>query len=191
MNRRTGIKGILALGLVGVSSFSIFKYVSLKKTPDIKQLLAQRGLIAELSETIIPRTDTPGAKDAKVEDYIIKIIQDCTDVKNQNIFINGLADVQDYSRDKFGKLFQNCSIGQKTQVLQHFEKKAHSFNALVDKVEGKLLGQPFFTQLKKMTIVGYCTSEPGATQGLAYDYIPHNYDACIPLQPHQRSWATQ
>jgi hypothetical protein len=191
MNRRTGIKGILALGIVGASSFSIFKYLNLKKTPDIKQLIARKSLIAELAETIIPRTDTPGAKDAKVEDYIIKIITDCTDVKNQNIFINGLADVEDYSRDKFDKSFQKCSIGEKTQVLQHFEKKSHSFNGLVGKVEGKFLGEPFFTQLKKLTVTGYCTSEPGATQGLAYDYIPHNYDACIPLKPHQKSWATQ
>lgn len=191
MNRRTTIKSLLAFGFLGASGFSIFKWVDINKTPDTKLLLSKKALIADLAETIIPATDTPGAKDAKVEDYIIKMMLKCTEIKNQNLFIDGLADVDHYSNKHFNEPFENCKPADKVAILKHFEAKSHSFNSLVAKVEGRYLGDPFFTQLKNLTVTGYCTSQTGATKGLVYDYIPGMYDGSMPLAPHQRSWATK
>ncbi|TSJ40750.1 gluconate 2-dehydrogenase subunit 3 family protein [Mucilaginibacter corticis] len=191
MNRRTTIKSLLAFGFLGASGFSIFKWADINKAPDTKFLLSKKGLIADLAETIIPVTDTPGAKDAKVEDYIITMMQKCTDIKNQNLFIDGLADVDSYSNKHYDKSFQACKPTEKTEILKHFEKKAHSFNSLIAKVEGRYLGDPFFTQLKNLTVTGYCTSQVGATKGLVYDYIPGMYNGSMPLAPHQKSWATK
>ncbi|MGY0037942.1 gluconate 2-dehydrogenase subunit 3 family protein [Pedobacter sp. NJ-S-72] len=55
----------------------------------------------------------------------------------------------------------------------------------------KFLGIPFFIILKQLTVEGYCTSQTGATKGLAYDYIPRTFASCIPLTKNQRSWATK
>jgi hypothetical protein len=61
---------------------------------------------------------------------------------------------------------------------------------MLNKINKKLFGESFFFKLKELTIEGYCLSQPGATIGLAYDYIPGKYEGCTPLKPNQKSWAT-
>jgi len=191
MNRRTTIKSILGLGFVAVSGFSIFKWTKINRTADLSLLLNNKNLIAELAETVIPRTETPGAKDAKVEEFIIDFIRDCANNKNQNLFIEGLKDVQELAGTMYGKNYEYCIESEKWQLLTHFESEAENGNDLIRKIRNKFLGQPFFSQLKELTVIGYCTSEAGATKGLAYDYIPADFISCTKLLPGQRSWATK
>lgn len=191
MNRRNAIKGVVAFSFIGIISGSLYEWFTLNSKIDINLLQKKKQLIADLAEVIIPRTNTPGAKDVKVEEFILKTIINCTEVRGQNIFVNGLSDVEDYSKKQFGKSFHNCNLTEQTRILSHFEAKSHGFNSTISKIEGKFIGKPFFTQLKELTVVGYFTSQPGATDALAYDYIPGRYDGCIKLTPNQKSWATK
>jgi hypothetical protein len=191
MNRRKTIKSILGIGFLSVSAFSIFKWEWLSRTPDIQFLVSQKKLIAELAEMIIPTTDTPGAKDAQVEDYIITMILDCSPKKKQNIFIDGLVKLKSYCLETYKKSFEDCDLEEKTKILRYFQGESLRRSALVTKIERKLIGQPFFSQLKELTIIGYCTSNVGATGGLAYDFIPGTYISCTQLTPDQKSWATK
>jgi hypothetical protein len=59
------------------------------------------------------------------------------------------------------------------------------------KVQRKITGRSFMDILRELVVVGYCTSEAGATQGLAFDFIPGSYTGCISLRPGQKSWATK
>lgn len=191
MNRRTTLKGILAIGVLGVSSFSTFKWFNYHRYVDPKSIISYKTLIAELAETIIPLTDTPGAKATKAEDYIINVILNCTDLVDQNIFLNGLKSLEEYAVNKFDKSYLNCALNEQYQILEHFEAKSNYSYQIINKINKKVFGEPFFTKLKRLTVEGYCNSEIGATQGLAYDYIPGNYESCIPLQSNQKSWATK
>ncbi|WEK21210.1 MAG: gluconate 2-dehydrogenase subunit 3 family protein [Candidatus Pedobacter colombiensis] len=191
MNRRTTIKSILAVGILGTSTFSIFKWSSFRKRTDLFFLTTQRRLIEELSEMIIPRTEAPGAKDANVADFILQTVLYCLDIHEQNNFISGLQDLEDYSIENYKSSFLDCSIMNKNKILKHFENRDVYSYHILNKVRNRLFGRSFFAQLKEFVIVGYCTSEIGATKGLAYDYIPGNYEACISIQPHQKSWATK
>jgi len=191
MNRRTSIKRLLLFGAVGVSSFSVYEWFNFNKSININTFYTYKYLIAELAETIIPRTSTPGAKDAKVEEYIIKILGYCTEPRTQHKFLTGLTDLENYSSNKYGHSFVKCGKGEKASILNHFEEKSKYPVNVLNKINNKFIGKPFFVKLKELTVEGYCMSEPGATQGLAYDFIPSTYQSCIPLQPNQRSWATK
>lgn len=191
MNRRTSVKGILGISFLSVSSFSIYKWINLNRQINLSSLISYRSLISELADTIIPKTDTPGAKEAGVENYIINVLLDCANKREQNKFLNGLLDVEEYSDNIFGKSFIKCSSEEKIAILTHFEKKDKFSISILNKINNKFLGKPFFSQLKSLTIEGYCTSEIGATQALAYDFIPGAYKACISLNIHQKSWATK
>ena len=90
MNRRNAIKGVVAFSFVGASVFSIKKWFDVYKPVQISQFIDHKTLIAELAETIIPRTSSPGAKDAKVEEYIITMLINCTENRVQHTFIDGL-----------------------------------------------------------------------------------------------------
>ena len=78
MNRKTAIKNILGFVILGGVSGGIYEFFKHGNPIPLKLLHKKKFLIAELAEVIIPRTDTPGAKDAKVEDYIIKMITENT-----------------------------------------------------------------------------------------------------------------
>lgn len=191
MNRRNAVKNVLALGALSVAGFSGYKYYSRFKEANIKEIYSYKNLIAELAETIIPQTDTPGAKQANVQDFIINIIINCSSVPEQNTFLDGLDDVQEYCKSNYRKEFTHCSSMQKINVMRYFEEKSLYKIGILNKINQKLLGQPFFVRLKALTVIGYCNSFYGATEGLAYDYIPGAYQACEAIQPNQKSWATK
>jgi hypothetical protein len=190
MNRRTVIKGFLAASFFGSSFYSGCKWISNARDP-IDSIYLYKDLIAEIAETIIPATETPGAKDAKVEDFIINNFINNENTKSMSKFLKGLKDLQEYSQSKYNDSFQNCTLSDKIKILEYYEKKDLSIFKTLQKIESRLFGNSFIHEFKNLVVIGFCTSKVGATQALAYDYIPVNYQACIPLLKGQKSWATR
>lgn len=174
-----------------VAAYSGYRWYGVSRSPHLEFLKDQRELIAELADTIIPPTDSPGAKEAGVHDYIILMVEDCTDTKSQNKFITGLQDLIEYTHSQYNQSFGQCNHEKRVAILKHFEEKGKNFGGIAGKISDRFLGKSFFTTLKEYTAEGYCTSEIGATKGLAYLYIPGKYIGCIPLQPGQKAWATK
>ena len=115
MNRKKAIQSLLALAAVGVSSVSIYEWTNSGHVVAINELPQKKQLIAELAETIIPRTDTPGAKDAHVEEFIIKMIKE-SDQKSQHNFLAGLGSLEKYTADKYDHSFIACTPQQKFAI---------------------------------------------------------------------------
>ncbi|PYF76872.1 gluconate 2-dehydrogenase subunit 3 family protein [Pedobacter nutrimenti] len=188
MNRRQAILGgVTVFGL----GFSIFKWGRPGKRIDLSDLEHQKKLIEELAECIIPETDTPGAKTAGLQDFVVKAVYNCENLRNQRNFIDGLQDLEDYAINHFKKSFIHCSPKDKKEILSYFDQQSRSFNLFFKKAKRKILGDPFFYLLKKYIVIGYCTSIKGANQGLAYDYIPSTYESCTNILKDQKSWATK
>jgi len=190
MNRRKAIFRITLAGIGLAGAGAAYEWWTLVRSPDMPWLRNNKELIAALSESIIPATDSPGAREAGVADFIIKMITSCTPVKEQNTFISGLKAMQDRCRSKYGKPFQHCAPADQEAALLYFEQKGQPFKGAAGKLEARLTGRSFFRILKDYTVEGYCTSSAGATKGLAYLYIPGSFHGCIPLQPAQKGWAT-
>ncbi len=190
MNRRKAIGRLLMIGGAGLMAGGGFTWFRYYRKPDLASLDALRPMIDELAETIIPETDTPGAKSAGAGEMIIRLIRECAPRNAQNRFLTGLADVEDYARSRFGQPYLSCNDQQKDAITAHFEVRDRSGKGLRDKAMNKLIGPAFFQTLKKYTVISYCTSMQGATKGLQYDYLPGIYRGIIPLSAGQKCWAT-
>jgi len=190
MNRRTAIITGLLAGGIGTSLYSILNWWKFYP-PDLLILTTEKDLIAELAEVIIPRTDTPGAKDSGVQYFIIKAVRDCLEPKDQRNFINGIADLKKYTQKNYAKEFIKCNTREKEEIVAYFASSTDSMNSFMKRVRKKIIGDTFFSILKQYTVVGYCTSLPGATIGMNYESVPSRYESCIPLQKLQKSWATK
>jgi len=190
MNRRKAIAGILGLAGVGVVSFAGIRllYGNTKSTRE--QLQNYKSLISELVDVIIPPTDTPGAKEAKVYDFIIDFMESCSSNKEYNNFINGLNDIQEICLSDYNTNFEGCTLLQKTEVIEDLDNDVYS-NGLLAKIDSKIRGRSFINILKSLTIEGYCTSEIGATQLLSYVPVPVKYEAITSIAPNQKAWATR
>src|SRR5579864_6678533 len=83
----------------------------------------QNSTVIAISEMIIPTTDTPGAKGARVNEFIDLILTDwCTGDEHQR-FLQGLADTDARSRKMFGQEFLNCTAQQQTQLLTALDEE--------------------------------------------------------------------
>ncbi|MFY8021085.1 MAG: gluconate 2-dehydrogenase subunit 3 family protein [Bacteroidia bacterium] len=191
MKRRTAIKSILLGGTAIAGGFGGWKAYQIFKTPDISSLKNNLPLLNALAQTIIPRTDSPGAGDANAAKYIADILAKCYDKKTQNRFLDGLDQIQNKAVSRFDLNFENCSEEQRIELLKEAEKEGKTLPGSVGKLQKKLLGDSFFTTLKELTCEAYCTSMEGMNQGLAYDYVPGKFQGCITLTPGQKSWATK
>ena len=141
--------------------------------PSVAASEAQQTLLAEIADVIIPTTDTPGAKEAGAEQFIIRVIRDCHPLEEQEAFYAGLAKIDEASQKAHNKNFVDLTEEQKIAIVDDATKS----------------NKAFFNQMKQLTLTGYFTSEIGATQALAYLPIPGKFEGDIPLDPNQKTWA--
>ena len=179
----------MVLVVAGLVVFMSIRWLLRIRNANLGSLTEKKQLIAELTETIIPRTDTPGAKDANVADFVVAMVTYGLTKTEQWTFLLGLEDVDNYALRHFGQVFLTCSAEQRIDVLRYFERSLWVGPRLVLKIRNKLLGRSFFELLRWLTAIGYCSSEAGATKALRYDFMPMVYNGCVPLENGQRAWA--
>jgi len=152
----------------------------------------QRRMIAQLTELIIPTTDTPGAKDAGVPAFIDQIFSVWCTPKERRIFVEGLGALEAFCQKAHGRAFNACSAIEQSAALMDCEKRAAVYrspsggNIFNDLDEDA----PFFYKLKQLTVLGYYTSEVGATQELRYEPVPNRYDGNINFSEVGRQWSS-
>ncbi len=176
MNRRAAVQRIsLLMGGVALSG-PVVSGILGEKTHFGDSVYAtpqQEKLLAELADVIIPTTDTPGAKAAGAEQFIIRVMRDCHPMDEQKAFYASLDQFDKDSKAAYGKNFVALGNDQKVAMVKKLIE--------TDK--------DFFKRMKNYTAVGYFTSEIGATQALEYLETPGRLEACIPLKPGQKAWA--
>ena len=118
----------------------------------------QNDLVTELAELIIPQTDTPGAKAAKVNRFIDSVLHEAP-AEERERFLKGLGWVDTRSRALFKKDFLAVTPAERTKLLARISDETKP--APEDRS-----GADFFRALKSMTIDGYYTSQIGLQQEL-------------------------
>lgn len=192
MKRRTAISRIVLIGGGTVTAWSGYKWYDWNKKPDISFVKQNEELITALAATIIPATqDSPGAREAGIGPFIVKMLEDCTDIKSKNKFIDGLKELKAYSLSKYNKSYEHCSEEEQYNMLKQVEQRDKPWPGLMGKVQNRFLGRSFFFTLKHYTVEGYATSWLGATKAFVYVPVPGSYRGCVPLQPGQKSWASK
>tara|TARA_B100000767_G_C19674443_1_gene496714 strand:+ start:334 stop:909 length:576 start_codon:yes stop_codon:yes gene_type:complete len=191
MNRRKAIASILGvLGGSLVPVIGVKYFIDTSSSNTNEALRAHIALIAELVDVIIPPTESPGAKDSLVHDYVVDYMENCASKKEYNNFINGIIDLQEESNIQFKRSFENCSETQKIELIEAIAE-SNQYTGLLLKINNKLRGRSFFNILKTLTIEGYCTSSNGATMHLEYMPVPGKYNPITNLGAHQKAWATK
>ena len=115
--------------------------------------------VVEMSERIIPSDESsPGAKAARVNEYIDLIVSESPELVRQT-WREGLAAVNRMSRDKFGKGFADATADQQVELLKDISKNEKNPSTVEER---------FFRTIKYATVDGYYTSEIGIHKELHY-----------------------
>ncbi len=132
----------------------------------------QEKMLAELAETILPKTDSPGAKDLAAHLFALKMVDDCFPKTNQEKFEQGLRDFEKFAKDKSSKSFADCNAEQKNAIVADLDGRKND--------NGNL--SFFYQSLKRLTIQAYSTSQFYLTDIRGYKMIPGKFQGCVPLK---------
>ncbi len=195
MNRREALRRTAMLmggALSAPAIIGVMNGCTAKPTIDWKPefLTNDQGvIISRLSDIIIPATDTPGANDVGVPAFIDKMLKDVYSKQEQEAFIIGLKEFEDRAKKDTGDSFAELSEEDQTSFVKTVHKEA-----LEKPVPGggSSVPKPFILMVKELTLLGFFTSEAGATQVLQYVAVPGAYKGCVPVSEagNGRTWAT-
>lgn len=145
--------------------------------------------VVAMIDQIIPATDTPGAKGARVNEFIDVILTEWATPEERKNFLDGLAGIDKQSQTLYGKDFSDASPEQQLtqlraiddEVMTNRPVRPHHGNT-VPKPDQQLVGN-FWEVFKRITIHGYYTSEIGFKEELKLEIIPGAQHGCNPVPP--------
>lgn len=187
MNRREALSSVaLLLGGTIIGAEAFLSGCKTKTDAGLSFSADNVGFLNEVADTILPTTSTPGAKAAKVGDFMTVIVRDCYDEKDQKIFMEGMTKLEDASKKKNSKSFMESTPEQRHDLLVALDAEAKEYQ------KNKKEGEPshYFSMIKQLTLWGYFSSEIGAKQALRYVEVPGRYEGCIPYKKGDKAWAT-
>jgi hypothetical protein len=172
----------------------------------------------EIADTILPTTSTPGAKAAKTGAFMALMVTDTYHEDDDKTFREGMRKLDELSKQKNGGAsFMKATPAQRLALLQELDKEQHDYsekqrverlkksdafinstsqqNAPEAKINPatQIASEPpskYFRMMKELALLGYFTSEVGATQALRYVESPGRYDPCVPYKAGDRDWAS-
>ena len=196
MHRREVLRLIATGGLLQLAPANLFAVLReahelIQSQGALRTLNAhQNATVKAMAEMIIPRTDTPGASDVGIAEFIDLILTEWYDDAERTRFLSGLAEIDSRCRTLFGKDFVDGSSAQQSDVLVALGEKMEEEGEPRIQTRRAVMPANFYAMFRELTLTAYYTSEAGATQELHFEMIPDRYQGCpthpIKTEPEQQ-----
>lgn len=170
INRRSALTSI-ATGLGAVIALPSWANGWNKKSLHNYAFLGDHDeeVLSAITDTIIPKTSTPGANELGVPQLIQKIVKDCYDPKSQEALALGLVTTDAVALSEYGNSFINLNKDQRLDVLKKMSVSEYPTQ------------KNFLNMIKRMTIDGYTGSEYFMTNVSKFEFAPNRYYGCVPV----------
>jgi hypothetical protein len=191
MDRRTVIKNLaLVIGgavllpscIKGSGNYIPLKHINI--TAD------QEKLIADICETIIPKTNIPGAKDLNLHVFVLKMLDDCYNKKDQQAIMKGMDEFNAMVQKRHNQSFSDLAVNDREAVLTGIEESQKK--AAGAKPQGRRFRpqknmqvpplDAFYWAMKQQTIFAYTTSQFFMTKQIVYELVPGRYNPHYPVK---------
>jgi len=147
----------------------------------------EMATVSAMAEQIIPRTDTPGALDVGVPAFIDRMLAGYYTDKERGIVRAGLASANADAAKLRGKPFAQLTVDEQVALMRQYDKAQFDQTRANANVQGA--APHHFRLIKELTIIGFCTSEAGATKLMRYEQSPGPFRGDVPLRDVGKVWA--
>jgi gluconate 2-dehydrogenase gamma chain len=137
----------------------------------------QFALLEQVTEVIIPTTDTPGAIGAGVPAFIRDLLMNWGSEQSRAEIAAVLEAIEQRTWAKHGSRFLELLDPQRLELMRAYDEQC---------VTGH---DPAYRKFKQMVLLGYYHSEIGATQELRFELVPGTWRSCLPLNEVGRATA--
>ena len=218
IDRREAIKRVSALlgGVTLIGGSVLFTRCSADRRTAVQGVgeftAADIALLDEIAETILPETQTPGAKAAQVGAFMALMVTDTYKPEDQAIFRAGMSALDDASMKANNASFMQATPAARLTLLEALDKEAKAHQDAKSErekqrksefregreqkteEEQKQATDPadsnhYFRMMKELTLLGYFTSEIGYTKAMRYEESPGKFEPCIPYTAGETIWA--
>ena len=190
MNRREALSAVSLLIGGSVIGAEAFLSGCAKPIPRLVLFLNddEIALLDEVGDTILPTTaSSPGAKAARIGEFMDSIVADCYKEVEKKIFRDGLAKLEAASKSKYDNTgFMSLKQEEKHEFLVGLDSEAKNYKETRKPEDPEI---HYYSMIKQLTLWGYFSSEIGLTKALRHVAVPGRYDACIPMAKGEKAWA--
>lgn len=130
------------------------------------------SLAAAYADTLIPRTDTPGAVDAGVPALFAALLADWASPQTRASLLDALRKI-DAAAGAGG--FAAKAAAQRKAILAPYDQANFADSG--------------YRRLRELMLILYYSSEPGATVVLRYEHAPGAFEPSVPITAQTRAWA--
>ncbi|MCE7040260.1 gluconate 2-dehydrogenase subunit 3 family protein [Dyadobacter sp. CY312] len=199
MNRREVLKSVAVMlgGAFSAPTLMAMDNWERKVTANAENLQLteiQKNIVAEVAEMIIPRTNTPGAKDAGVPAFVVMMLQDCYRKPEHLSFVAGVQDLEkrgflSLNQQEKTKLLKAVEADTVQQMIAYnVQQTKMGDNEDREQMKEVPKGLPYWRLMKELTLLGYFTSEAGIKASFDYVPIPGKLEI-TKLKPGQKAFA--
>jgi hypothetical protein len=136
----------------------------------------EENLLADLADTLIPATDTPGAKAVGAHLFAFVMVDDCQPADRQEKFLTGMRSFNQVCQEKTGKKFSSASADERLSILKNLEEKMKELSEE---------SQTFYQGAKYYILQGYRSSEHFLTNVKPYKLVPGPvFKGCVAVNPN-------
>lgn len=187
MNRRELIRnlGVTAAAAVLWKSLPVKSWAVLPATAGWSE--GEEGLLTVMGDTLLPTTaDSPGAASVHVGRFVTMMLTDCHPPETTLRAKAYLKQFQMWIRTQQGdRSFEVLTASERERAWIRWEDSLLAPSSSAEVAHDVVLHRT----LKGLLLLGYFSSEPGATQALRYDPVPGGFRGDVPLGPKDRAWA--
>lgn len=181
LSRRTALKQVLVVsaGLVLLPSCFRKTPPASIKLKNIALDASDENILAELAETLIPATSTPGAKDVSAHLFAMTMVDDCFKKEDQQKWLDGMKAFNAFCRNKYGHVFNKCTPEERASLLMALESANPDTDAAAY----------FYYTSKRLIIQGYTGSEYYLSKVQVYELVPGRFHGSIPVKERSKRTA--
>ncbi|HEV7991808.1 MAG TPA: gluconate 2-dehydrogenase subunit 3 family protein [Gemmatimonadaceae bacterium] len=187
MNRREAVARLMAI--TGTMAIGAELFITGCRAPGAKNraepfTAAELALLDEIGETIIPTTDSPGARSVGIGAFMTTMATQCYDDSAYTAFRRGIGEIDRASRKRHDKSFMESTPAERTALLNELDREQRKYTAEKDGSD-----RPhYFRLMKELTLLGYFSSETGCTKALRYVESPGSYDGNLAYRKGDRAF---
>jgi len=189
MNRREALRRTASITGMAISSsisLGLLKGCTPSGNPTWPPMFLKKDeirLVSSIAEIILPTTETPGALDVNVPEFVDLMLRDYITDKEKTDFRDGLKGFVEVVDQKYSDSFEDCSSEDKIDIIRLLEEDRNNSYS-------EAMKNSFYKKIKQLTILGYYTSEYVMQNMLDYHPIPGRQEGCIPLSEGGKLFVT-
>ena len=186
INRREAVRRIaLLMGTAVVASEAMLRGGTVAGKEGAAPFTdADRALLDAVGDTIVPETDIPGAKAVGIGAFMTMMVSDCYNAKQHAVFADGLVRIDKACRAKFSRSFLEATPEQRLALCNELDAEQGARTP----TKPRSVPEHYFRMMKELALIGYFSSEIGATRAVKYVEVPGAFHGDYPYKKGDRAW---